>query len=236
MIEQPSLDMIELFSGALQALKDQRERLNQADATNGNHGDHMVAIFEVAVQAARAEQAALTGQRSGVQGVGISAAMLQASRQLENLENNDSARLYGRGLALLAQRLQERTLELDDLAAYASSLLSAKEDQTETKPPASERELDVVKALLDALSDWERHETNRLKTPAEQQTQSGTDLGYLFGAGMAYLQAKAKGGDRLDILAETAVNASPLGRAAHRAESGRLVLRTLLQSLAGGSR
>jgi hypothetical protein len=60
------------------------------------------------------------------------------------------------------------------------------------------------------------------------------DLGYLFGAGMAYLQARQKGGERLDILVETAVNASPLGRVLHRAESGRLVIRTLLRAMTGG--
>lgn len=219
--------MYEIFSAVLQELKDQRLRLNQADTVDGNHGDHMVAIFEVAVRTARAEQA------SGSQGADLSEVMLQASRQLEALPDNDSAHVYGVGLSLLAARLQEQRLSLQDVVSYTASQLKPQEEAN-SKASATGREKDVVKALLDALADWDRYETNREKAAAEQQAQSGMDLGYLFGAGMAYLQARQKGGERLDILVETAVNASPLGRVPHRAESGRLVIRTLLRAMTGG--
>jgi hypothetical protein len=227
MVEQPRLDMLDLFSDVLQALKDQRSRLNQADTVNGNHGDHMIAIFDAAVCTAQAVHDA------GFQASDISEVMLQASHQLRKLEENDSARVYGMGLALLAERLRERNLTLNDLVSYTASQLRSQGQHTDTNASASSRELDVVKALLDALADWERYEARPEKPVSEEQSQTGTDLGYLFGAGMAYLQAKQKGGERLDILVETAVNASPLGRVPHRAESGRLVIRTLLQSMAG---
>lgn len=226
MVEQPRLDMLELFSAVLETLKDQCSRLNQADRVNGNHGDHMVAIFETAVHTAQAVQTA------GAQAAGISEVMLQASRQLDLLEHNDSARLYGTGLALLAERLLERDLTLNDLVSYTARQLRSEEARVDDKISASSRDVDVVKALLDALADWERREANREKLASQQMPQTGTDLGYLFGTAMAYLQAKQKGGERLDILAETAVNASPLGRVPHRAESGRLVIRTLLHAMA----
>ncbi len=228
MLEQPRLDLYEIFSAVLQALRDQRLRLNQADTVDGNHGDHMVAIFEVAVRTAQSEQAA------GSQGADLSQVMLQASRQLEALPDNDSAHVYGVGLSLLAARLQEHRLSLQDLVSYTASQLKPQEEGENSKTSATGREKDVVKALLDALADWDRYEASREKDTGEPQSQTGMDLGYLFGAGMAYLQARQKGGERLDILVETAVNASPLGRVLHRAESGRLVIRTLLRAMTGG--
>lgn len=227
MIEQPRLDILDLFSEVLQVLKDHRSRLNQADSANGNHGDHMVAIFEAAVRTAQTVRPADSG------GTDISDVMLHASRQLDLLDHNDSARLYGTGLALLAERLRERNLTLNDLVSYTVRQLGGEADRVDDKTVDSSRNVDVVKALLDALADWERHEANREKLASQPPSQTGTDLGYLFGTAMAYLQAKQKGGERLDILAETAVNASPLGRVPHRAESGRLVIRTLLHGMVG---
>ena len=57
------------------------------------------------------------------------------------------------------------------------------------------------------------------------------DLGYLLGIGMAYLQAKQQGGDRLKVLAETVVSSSPLGRVPHRHQSGLLVVQNILRAL-----
>jgi hypothetical protein len=57
------------------------------------------------------------------------------------------------------------------------------------------------------------------------------DLGYLLGVGMAYLQAKQQGGDRLLVLAETVVSSSPLGAVPHRHQSGLMVVQKILQAL-----
>ncbi len=84
---------------------------------------------------------------------------------------------------------------------------------------------DILKALLSALADWERLESEK---PGSSR---GMDLGYLFGVGMAYLQAKQQGGDRMSVLAETVVSSSPLGRVPHRHQSGLLVVQEILQAL-----
>lgn len=217
MSQLPNLDLASLFEAVYQALLQHRERLNRADSLNGNHGDHMVAVFACAVRAA--------ARRSG----SLAAAMGQASTDLFALVDNGTAGVYARGLALLALRFEERSVELEELLGYVRSLLEEKDGGD----LPSGRGVDVMKALLDALADWERAEAQPVSAdPAVSPSGGGMDLGYLFGVGMAYLQARQKGGDRLDVLAETAVSVCPLGRIAHRAESGRLVIRTLLSAMA----
>jgi hypothetical protein len=60
-------------------------------------------------------------------------------------------------------------------------------------------------------------------------------MGYLFELGMTYLQAKQRNQARLDVLADAAASASPLSLVPHRFESGKLVIRTLLESLASSA-
>jgi hypothetical protein len=45
------------------------------------------------------------------------------------------------------------------------------------------------------------------------------------------MQAKQKGGDRLDVLSETVVSASPLGKIPYRHQSGVVAVRSLLEKL-----
>lgn len=212
-----SIDLVSLFETVRSALADQRDALNRMDELNHNHGDHMLAIFTVAVQAA-CEQSDLAG------------AMGRAGELLRALPDNASAQVYARGLGCLAGQFQQRGIGLNELAVYTQRYLRQGSSQAEPSPEAAEiRSAELLKALLNALSEWEQAEAAALQ--GEAQAGGGVDLGYLLGIGMAYMQAKQQGGDKLQVLAETIVSASPLGSAPQRKRSGLLVVETLLQAL-----
>ncbi len=133
---------------------------------------------------------------------------------------NGSAQVYARGLSLLATHFEQRQIEMEDLLMLVRKQLSADKSDEQGE---SDRAGDVTKALLNALAEWEKVEDSLAEGAAGKS--SGLDMGYLFGVGMAYLQAKQKGGDRLDVLSETVVSASPLGKLPHRHASGVIAVR-----------
>jgi len=211
-IMHPVLEVSSLFQAVLDELTHKQSELNRADPYNQDHGDHMVEIFQIAVRAAQEKQ-------SG----SLAEAMEYASQLLQGCEHNGSAQVYARGLTCLAAQFSQRQIDLDDLAPYAQVAISGKKQDNGNSNGG--RSGDILKALLSALAEWEHLET---ENPGPSP---GMDLGYLFGVGMAYLQAKQQGGDRLRVLAETVVSSSPLGRVPHRHQSGLLVVQQILQSL-----
>ncbi len=220
-----AVDLGRLFRAVTDTLVQHQEALNQADSLNGNHGDHMVQIFRVATLAALEKQDS-----------GLDEAMEYAATLLGQYEQNGSARVYARGLSLLAEQFRQRGVRLPDLLAF--SRRAAREAPEEAPEQGAQEEPagsgEILKALVNALASWEREEPGAEPggdEAAREGKSRGLDMGYMFGVGMAYLQAKNKGGERVDILADTVVSASPLGKVPHRAQSGRLVFSTLLRAL-----
>jgi hypothetical protein len=153
----------------------------------------------------------------------LAEAMEYASTLLQDCEGNGSAQVYARGLTCLARQFNQRQIELADLAPYAQVAISGKKQ--ENGQTGGGRSGDILKALLSALAEWEHLESE------QPGAGKGMDLGYLLGVGMAYLQAKQQGGDRLLVLAETVVSSSPLGAVPHRHQSGLMVVQKILQAL-----
>lgn len=215
---ETSIDLAQLFRTVSESLAGQREALNQADQANQDHGDHMVSIFQTAARAAAEKDSDLVGS------------MEYAAELLRQQTDNGSAQVYARGLSQLAEQFRQRQIGLNELLAYLRSVLSkgkAAEIDEDGKPPRSG---ELLKAMLAGLAGWERAE-NPQPGAAPGETGKGLDMGYLFGMGMSYLQAKQKGGDRLDILVETVVSASPLSRVNYREQSGRIALKALLRAM-----
>jgi hypothetical protein len=210
-----SIDLPGLFRAVLVALEQHRLELNQADRLNQNHGDHMLAVFQAACRAAADKPDARLAE-----------AMDYAAGLLSQMPDNGSAQVYARGLEALAVQLRQRGLGLDELLPYVRSSLGPPVGGGQAQGEAAyPRAGEILKALAAALSAWERLEADPEAAPG------GLDIGALLGMGMAYLQAKQMGGDRLETLAEAMVLASPLGRLPHRAQSGRLVFQTLLREM-----
>ena len=223
------LNLPQMFRETTAALILHQFDLNEADPANRNHGDHMVEIFQTATEAATAKMDARLDEAMGY-----------AAELLRRLPQNGSAQVYARGLAQLAGQFRQRDLGLDDLAPYVQRTVEKQVRGTEAPGPEPARSADVLKALLNGLAGWEKAETEAL-TPSSgqagqssplQDTKSTLDMGYLFGVGMSYLQARQRGGDRFDILVDTVVSASPLARLPHRYLSGKIALRALLEAMA----
>lgn len=205
------LNLSRLFQAVLDELVEKRIELNLLDQHNQNHGDHMVEIFRVAVRAA------------GEMGSGdLAATMERTSRLLQQLPENGSAQVYGRGLACLAAELRQRNITLDDLAPYVRAYVQGAQPEGSHTPG---RSADILKALLSALAEWERLEGE------QPGAEGGLNLGYLLGVGMAYMQAKSQGGDKLQTLADTVVSVSPIGRVPHRRSSGLAMVQAFLREL-----
>jgi len=205
------VDLPALFGFVRDRLEAEREALNAADAINGNHGDHMVAVFDTAWQAASSQP-------------GFWPAMEEAARRLRALPGNGSAQVYAHGLEQLAAQLKAYGLDLDDLVNYIDNLLADEKGETGS-PTGGEKRGEMLKALIKALAAWKAVEQGQ---PAPERP---VDMGYLFDLGVAYMQAKAKGGSRAEVLGETAATVSPLNAAPHRMLSGKLAIAALLNAM-----
>ncbi len=205
------LDVI--FNAVASRLQENRESFNLADTVNGNHGNHMVEVFFLAAQAA------------GDVGAGdLSQAMERASHILQNCPNNDSARLYALGLAQFSLQFRKYGITLADLLAYVRWQLG--ENPGSAAPAQPKKSGDLTKALLAGLTGWRQIDDGK----AESSGQFSLDS--LFELGLIYLRAKERGGTREEIIAETAVNASPLKKTPYRYQSGKLALKTILEVMA----
>ena len=54
---------------------------------------------------------------------------------------------------------------------------------------------------------------------------------YLFDLGVAYMAAKARGGSKPEIIADASISVSPLKNVAYRAESGKLAIQKMLETM-----
>jgi hypothetical protein len=194
-----------------------RSAFNQADSANGNHGDHMVEIFDIAARAAVEKQE-----------IGLAEAMVYAAGQLRQRGQNGSAQVYASGLEQLAAQLGAHQATLDDLTRFVQGLASEEiekktREETTGSPPSKSS---LLKALLAGLRNWQRVESG------QPPVQSPLDMGYLFDLGVAYMQAKQHGVNRLETLAEAAASVSPLSRVPYRAQSGKMAIQSLLEALA----
>ena len=211
-------DLAHVFQAVADVLAQQREAMNQADTVNANHGDHVLEIFRVATQAV---QALPLADLPGV--------LEQAGRLLAQLEDNASAQVYAHGLEQFGRAFHQHQVEYDDLARYIRQILQEPPaggtmSGQAASSPKTETGGEVLKALVSGLAAWGQVENG------ENPSEKGVDMGYLFELGINYMQAKSRGGSRLDVLSEAAVNASPLSRVPYRAQSGKLAFRALLQA------
>lgn len=205
-------NLAQIFQAVADTLLLHRETLNQADTINGNHGEHMLEIFRTATQAIAEKP-----------GMDLAEEMDAASQLLTRLSANGSAQVYSRGLAQFALQFREHQVTLEELLAYVQGV--AREKTDETPQAASPRSGEVLKALVGGLSGWQQSGSS------VNQGERKLDMGGLFEMGMAYLQAKQRGGNRLEVLADAAASASPLSQVPYRYQSGKLALQALLQAM-----
>jgi hypothetical protein len=212
MEEIPVFQLAPIFQAAQAVMQKSRSAFNQADSLNGNHGDHMVEIFAVAVQAAQEKQAE-----------GLAEAMDYAGALLRNLTENGSAQLYACGLTQLGEQFRKYNIALEELVPYMRNVLKDVKEPDQVRTPS--RSGDILKALVSALAGWQQSESGK------QAPANPLDLGYMFDLGIAYLQAKQRGGSRAEVIADAAATVSPLSQVQHRYQSGKEAILALLQAM-----
>ncbi len=202
-----------LFSAVSRALSFERLALNQADPVNGNHGDHMVAVFDAA--------SSVAGERPDAS---LSDVLALAAGRLEMLQDNGSALVYARGLHCLSGQFERYNVSVNDLLGYVRQALGGEQ---------AAQSGDVLKALVNGLAAWSQNEAaaGEVNDPAAAKLS----MGVLFEFGMAYLQAKQRGGARAQVLADAAASISPLSRVPHRYRSARLAIEALLNAIQPGN-
>ena len=208
-----------MFLSVRQTMLAHQEEFNRLDTYNSNHGDHMLAVFDVSTQAIRGSlDASLAGN------------MQRVAERLAALEDNDSARVYAAGLAQFASQFERYQVTVKDLVAHVRSLVR---EDTDAGSPLSMKSLassgDVLKAMVNGLAGW----NHSLRT--DNGDSGRLDMGYLFELGIIYMQAKQRNRDRLDVLADAAVSASPLSQIPYRYQSGKVAIRALLESLSSAT-
>ncbi|HSQ27480.1 MAG TPA: hypothetical protein VLM80_10195, partial [Anaerolineales bacterium] len=196
-----------VFEAVRQVVRDNQAYFNSADVINHNHGDHMLAIFDLAVKTLR-----------DLHPGNLAEAMLAAGLAIQKLEGNGSARVYADGLIAFAQKLGQREIGQAELIQFVrektgdTRLEQTKGDEQliEEKGIQDDRSGQVLKALVEGLSAWKQMNSG------VSAKGRNLDMGALFELGIIYLQAKQRGGSNIEVLADAAVSASPLNQSAHR--------------------
>jgi hypothetical protein len=206
------IELAPYFQAVEDVLRRNQGALNLADLYNQNHGDHMVEIFEIAARAAEEKHTA-----------SLAESMEFAARQLTLQVQNETAQVYARGLAQMAEQFRKYDITLEELVSYIQTALL--EDKEQRAKLASHRSGEVLKALASGLAGWSQ------AADGQSPAANPLNMGVLFEFGMAYMQAKQHGGDRTTILADAAASVSPLREVPYRYESAKLAIRTLLLAM-----
>lgn len=223
----PSVDLAALFEAVGAVLRSSRAELNAADAENANHGDHILEVFETAAAAA-SEMEAARSILEDLSANDLADQMQAAAGRLHALPDNGTAGVYARGLEQLAVQMRRFNIGLDDFLEYLRKAAGDESSGPETGSENSRAGI-TLKALMAGLAGWNDVENGR---PAGE---TPLDMGALLELGMAYMQAKARGGSRIEVIADAAASASPLRLQPHRYQSGKMVIAALLKAVGSAS-
>ena len=228
-----NIDLAQLFGAAAQALAANQGTLNQVDAVNGNHGDHIVQTFQLITQALNASQ-----------GKPPSEQLAYASQQLaDHAKVSGSAGVYAEGLAQASQQMKGQSAITPNLAMSLVQTLLAGGQTPAAPQQQSSAGADLLGALLGGAQQQQQPSAGAdmlgqllgglggQQQPANTNSQSGLDMGDLLNAGMAFMQAKQSGQDNLQAAVSALMSASPLNQQPHQQQSGQVVASALLQAI-----
>jgi len=167
MSESPSsVNLVDLFEQALQALDEQRETINALDEYNRNHGDNMVSNMRVVTDTLRAHSEEPP-----------SIALRYAGLHLNEASQGSTGQYYAQGLLQAAEKLEGHTqLTRADGMTLLETLLNAVPAQGMPEPQQPTRSvLDLVMGLAGA----QQHQAQPQPQP-QPQPQSQAPLGGLL--------------------------------------------------------
>ena len=199
------LDLGKLFGAVTEQLSQNKEDLNKADDYNHNHGDNMVEIFSL-----------IKDSVSKKKDKTVSEQLEYASQVVGEKVNSGSAKLYAKGLSGAAENLAGDDLNPSNVLLLVKGLFGAKE--TKTEEAADKKQGGFLGSLLGGL----------LGQSSSSEEDQGIGLDELLRAGMEFYQSKQEGEDTSKALIDALLAASPLGKSAHRSQSGSIVASTIM--------
>lgn len=243
------INLANVFQTVTQVLSQNQTSLNQADEVNHDHGDNMVQTFEVIAQAMKERKNATPAEQ-----------LEYAAQLLRQQTNSGSSQIYASGLQNAAAQFQNRPVNqgnameliqtLMGMGGQAGGASASSGAQTgdmlgsllgglmgggapaQQQPAASSGSagLDLLGSLLGG------GQTSGQAGQASGQG-GGVDLGQLLQLGMGYMQATQNGASPLQALTQVLLSSgSPLSGRGYRAESGALVMQTLMQEMMSGAK
>lgn len=222
-----------VFETVRQVVGENLAYFNAVDEINHNHGDHMLEIFDLAVQTLQDLHPDNLADAMPTEST-LPAQMLTAGLAIKTLVGNGSAQVYGDGLIAFAQKLEQREISQAELIQFVRERTGDRrveqtrdvEQVIDEKGINNDRSGQVLKALVEGLSAWKQMDSGM------NSKGKNLDMGSLFELGIVYMQAKQRGGSKIKVLADAAVSASPLNQSAHRKLSGKIVIQAMLEALA----
>lgn len=232
---QPNpLNLANLFQTVAGSLTSQKQNLNNADTLNHDHGDNMVEVFNVISQAMQTKQNATPADQ------------LEYASQLLRQRKSGSAQVYAQGLTQASKEFKgQQQVTPDNAINLIQALLGG--GQPSTAQPQSGMG-NLLGSLLgggtqttqqpqsgmgDLLGSLLGGGAQTTQQPQNQQASSGLDVGDLLNAGMAFMNTKSQGGNNMEAIVNALVSGSAMGNSQHRAQSGAVVVNTLLQAIGG---
>ncbi len=210
---QQTVNFIDLFSAATDALQQSRTQLNKADTYNGNHGDNMVQIMEVVQQAMREKKNA-----------DLPSQLEYAADLVRQKSQSGSANVLAGGLAQAAkQALGEKTDGIPIELALNLLMTILNGGQKSSASSGQDLAGSLLGTLVSGLAGSQ-------KSTASTSSQQGNGPDWLS-LGLDLLQSSQDAGLDLGQMAKTLVSGTEMGKSDHRAQSGELIANAALKML-----
>jgi hypothetical protein len=184
---QSTPDLGALFGAALDALRNNRQQINDLDGYNGNHGDNMVHNVDVITQALQARAGQPPAQ-----------ALEDAAQRLRTQGHGGTSQYYAQGLSQAAEKFRgQSALSNTDVMGLLQSLLGSIPTQGGAQSAPTPPSGDMLASLLGGLAG-----AAAPTAPAQPAPQGGSVLEALLGtvaggAPPAQTAAQPAGGDLL---------------------------------------
>jgi hypothetical protein len=250
---QNQVDLASIFGTVTQALAENQPSLNQADASNQDHGNNMVQTFSTITQALQQKQ-----------GSSNSEALKYAAQQVANNSSSGSGQLYAQNLDQAANQLKGKEMDTRGAMELLQTLIGGGQGSQAPDPSAANNSLgtllnnlnsgaapnpqqtpqgggDMLGSLLGGLAGEgttgqpSSSEGGLTGGAGSSSTgQGGFGMQNLLNAGMAYFQATQQGGNPMQSLVQAFVTGSGMGNDPHRQQSTAVVVNSFLQALGSG--
>lgn len=224
------IDLGKLFQSVTGTLASNRERLNEADTTNHDHGDNMVDTFEVITRAMKEKKGADPADQ------------LAYAAEILRQRKSGSAQLYAKGLSQAAQEFQGQQVTGGNAMTLIQTLLGGGQSYPMPQQQSSGGVGDLLGSLLGG-SGQQTQQGGGLGNvlgsllggsgqQSKQQSGDGLDIGDLINAGMAFMNTKSRGGSNLEAIVNALISGSAMG-GSYRSQSGSLVASALMTAVQG---